>query len=168
MGILESHPADARGIDAVELLQHAAQPHAGGLAVGAHADAPSGKIGRIEPPARRIIGDRMKLPAAHHRHRDQHIGGALRLRLEIGHDRELAEVERVLAHQRLEAAVCRRDVGEGERDEVGAERAGPQGARVRIIAEQGVERRPSAGFGHRALYPPAGAVDFAKRAPSRL
>ena len=74
----------------------------------------------------------------------------------------------MLAHQRLEAAIGGRDVGERKIDQFGAQRAGAQGARLRIIAEQGVELRSVVSFRHGALYSAAVEDACARRALSRL
>ena len=61
----------------------------------------------------------MKLAAADHGRRQQHVGQAELARLQERDDGELAAVELVLAHHRLEAAVRHREIREIELDQVG-------------------------------------------------
>src|SRR6185312_9950959 len=116
MRVLVGDPFDVAGIDAVVMLEDAAQPGARRLAVGAHADPLALEVGRGERAALGIVEDCVVLVAPDHHDRHQHIGLAPLLGLQIGDDGELAEIEARLAHQRLEAFVRHLLRREGEVD----------------------------------------------------
>ena len=101
------------------------------------------------------------LKAAHHGRRHQHERLAERLGLQIGDERDLADVEFQFAHHHEERLVDRIDLGETKRDAVGGDAAALQRLGLRIIAETAVDgfeffRRRRA---HLDL-PPELAIDF--------
>ena len=140
MRVFEIDPLHAVDVDAVVVLQMAAQPGAGGLGVGAHADAAAFEIRQREFPARGIVEQRAVLEASEHHAGHQHQRLAVRLRLQKGDDRHLADVVGGLAHHLGERLVHRRDVGEVERDAIGLDLVALQRRGVRIVAERDAQR----------------------------
>ena len=80
------------------------------------------------------------LEAPEHHAGQQHQRLAVRLRLQIGDDRHLADVVGGLAHHFGERLVDRRDVGEVERDAIGRDLVALQRRGVRIVAERDAKR----------------------------
>src|SRR5262245_10476758 len=112
MGILERDPVDTLWVDTVIVLQDAADPHGGGLAVGAHTHAPA-----REPIGRNWIGTpaqyRSVLKSPHDCDWQEHERLAIALRLNIGGNGHFAHIETLLAYHGFEKPVRRLDVGEG-------------------------------------------------------
>ena len=73
--------------------------------------------------------------------RHQHIRLVVGLGLEIGNDREFAQVEFMVAHQRLETGIGDLDVGEFELDQIGRHGALFDRQRIWVIAQKSEEFR---------------------------
>ena len=139
MSIFERDPAHLAKVDAVVVLEDAAHPHRGRLAVGANTDAFADEPGRRER-ARRVAQDGAVLKPPHHGRRYEDERLAVGLGLHIGRNRHLADVELELAHHRLEEPVRRPDVGKGERDARGSDLTALERQRVRVIVEGRAQR----------------------------
>ena len=135
VGILEGHPFHLADIDAIILPQDAADPAAGGLREGAHADSAALEVSGVTVPRSELYSKRAVLKAAHHGRRHQHERLAESLALQIGDERHLADVEFLLAHHHGERLVDRIDLGEAERDAIGFDLAALQRLGLRIGAE---------------------------------
>jgi hypothetical protein len=115
MRVLERHPRNAAVIDAVVVRENAAHPHAGRLRVRANADAFAIQLTRRQRAALRVVEDRVVLTSSERRRGQQHVRLAVLESLQIGIQRNFAEVVLQLAHHRLEFREHRLHIGEVER-----------------------------------------------------
>jgi len=90
--VLETSPSDALDVDAEILGQEAAHPATRRLAIGAHADALAVQIGGLERAALGIIENRVMLIAPDDGRGKEDVRQPVFARLEVGDDRELAEI----------------------------------------------------------------------------
>ena len=153
MRVLERDPVDRIEIDAVVVGEDAAQPCAGRGGEGADADALVVEIARRELPRLRIVKRMRMLEPRQHDIRQQHHRLAEGFRHQVGNDRHLRDVERLLADHRLKTLVGRRILREIELNQIGFDRAILQRGRAGVVAKQ----RPQA---HRHLSPPPACRSF--------
>jgi len=132
---------DTTEIDAVVVLQNAADPAGCSLAIGAHADTLAGKAGGRQPAALDIVQHGVVLKPRQHRRRQQGQALGVLFRLQIGDQRHLAGVVGVLAHHRLERRVHRLDLDEVELERRRRDLAALERQRVRIVADGDAQGR---------------------------
>src|SRR6185295_16108209 len=126
-------PLDALELDAVVVLQDAAHPEAGGILQGVEADALAVEVGGLLDAAVGALHDVAVAEAPVWEHRNRGERGALVAGHEVGDERELADVEFLVA-QHAPVALGR---GHGEGVELDARRARgavDQGAQQVVIA----------------------------------
>ena len=134
MRVLERDPVDRIEIDAVVVGEDAAQPCAGRGGEGADADALVVEIARRELPRLRIVKRMRMLEPRQHDIRQQHHRLAEGFRHQVGNDRHLRDVERLLADHRLKTLVGRRILREIELNQIGFDRAILQRGRAGVVA----------------------------------
>ena len=139
MGILGGDPGDALRVHVVVGLQDAAQPDAGGLRIGAHADALADQVlraayRRVAPAHQRTV---MEAAHQHDRQADDRLGVGVRLG-QRG-QRDLAQVEVERAHHAAERAGDLRHLLEIEAHAIRRDAAVFQRHRVRVAGNGGAE-----------------------------
>jgi hypothetical protein len=82
VGVVGADPAEAGKVDAVLVHEDAAHPDAGGLGVGAHADAAAFQVLRPKLALRGVVDDGVVLEARHHHGGQQHQRPAVGLGLQ--------------------------------------------------------------------------------------
>jgi hypothetical protein len=151
--LLERHPAHGVDVDPVIVGEDAAEPHARRHRVGADADAAAIEVLRAQLAARGVVHEERVLEAPEHHRRQQHVGLAVRLRHQVGHDGELGDIELEVAHGALERAGDLRNIGEIESDPRRGQLAAPQRPGGGVVAEERFQPRHAQWFGGcRALW----------------
>ena len=126
------------------MLEDAARPGAGRLGIGAHGDAPALEVFRRHRFAAIHISDGVVLEAADDGGGEHSQRLTVGLGLQAGDDRELAGIERAVAHHRLEAVACDRRPAEIKADDRRRHPAVLQGGRERAVGEVMVLERDRA------------------------
>ena len=145
MRIVGGDPRDATEVDAVFMLENAACPGAGRLGVGAHRNPPALEVfrrHRLPRPYRRWCC----AGSGRRRWRVTRQRFTVGLGLQVRDDRELAGIERALAHHRLEAVARDWRPAEIKADDRRCDPPVLQGRRQRAVGEVGLERDGTAGW----------------------